>query len=1105
MGMKLSSGITRRVSAAVLLLLAATSASADDIDIYAGGSNNTAAEPVVMFLMDNSPNWSKNDQKVTDTTGAVAASGVVEAQAIQVVLAPQNGQGPAIKAGVAMLTNSSLKATGGGSIQSGGYIRFGARDMQTSANYTALNTLLGWYSSGNNITNSAEKLASQSDKNESAAFYELYKYYQGLAPFAGTQSSASKSQPSNQFVDISGNTDNNTIGGYTASGLGLTSGFAIQGGNYQNPLAGNSCAKGYIIYIANNANYNFQTGSQQFESGGASAGAALPAHVDDSWADEWAKYNLQNGIVTYVIDVFKQNQDVSYSTSLNAIATAGGGQYYQVGNEADLILVLKKILAQIQSVNSTFASASLPVNTTNRTQDLNQVFIGSFRPESTSAPRWKGNLKEYQIISTLGILNLGDSLGNNALSPTTGYIADCAVSYWTTDTSSVSPPSTAEAYWLSVPDSTAQNGQQPVTKSQCVTAPTPSSPGLPAGMTAPSLYSDWPDGPAVEKGGAAEVIRKGNNPPTTQTSPTFKVNRSVMTLSGSTLSAVTTTNTGLSATVLSWVTGSDNDASVLSPGPEKPGNATASPYNTRPSLHGDVIHSRPQPINYGGSNGTAIFYGSNDGMYRAINATTGAEMWSFIAPEFFNAANSLNNYSKFQRLYDNSPQVYTPGLPSGITPTPTVKDYFFDGNTGVYQSDDNSQVYIFPSMRRGGRMVYALNVTNPASPTYMWKFGCPDAADDSGCTTGSTAIGQTWSTPTTAFVRGYSTTQPILIMGGGYDVCEDANTPNVSCSSPKGALIYILDATTGNILKTFTTTRSVAADPALATVHSDGYVDYAYFADTGGNIYRLDFSNTSGVSQNANGWTFHRIAYTTGGGRKFLFAPTILPTTTSAGTPQAAFVALGSGDREHPLISEYPYTTPITNRFYVLLDDLTTQTRAVVNLDDTTTSDTFYMGDYSNNNCSTSAACAALQVVPNSSATTPLQVGWFINLAAGRGEQTVTSSLVIGGDVAFSTNRPIPASQSSCTSTLGEARGYNLSLFSGGGALNGGNRSGTFLQGGLPASPTLFTTTVNGQLVTGTIGVKTDTCSSAQCPGKPQVTISPKRRIVYWHLSGDNK
>src|SRR3546814_11922794 len=75
------------------------------------------------------------------------------------------------------------------------------------------------------------------------------------------------------------------------------------------------------------------------------------------------------------------------------------------------------------------------------------------------------------------------------------------------------------------------------------------------------------------------------------------------------------------------------------------------------------------------------------------------------------------------------------------------KDYVFDGSTGVYQNADNSSVMIFPTMRRGGRKVYAFNVTNPRSPIYSWSKGCPNATNDTGCDTGFSGIGQTWAIP----------------------------------------------------------------------------------------------------------------------------------------------------------------------------------------------------------------------------------------------------------------------------------------------------------------------------------------------------------------------
>ena len=68
--------------------------------------------------------------------------------------------------------------------------------------------------------------------------------------------------------------------------------------------------------------------------------------------------------------------------------------------------------------------------------------------------------------------------------------------------------------------------------------------------------------------------------------------------------------------------------------------------DVRPNVHGDVIHSQPVVINYGGNIGPYVFYGSNDGMFHAIKggvveksvsngSKDGEEAWAFTAPEQF--------------------------------------------------------------------------------------------------------------------------------------------------------------------------------------------------------------------------------------------------------------------------------------------------------------------------------------------------------------------------------------------------------------------------------------------------------------------------------------
>jgi Tfp pilus tip-associated adhesin PilY1 len=645
--------------------------------------------------------------------------------------------------------------------------------------------------------------------------------------------------------------------------------------------------------------------------------------------------------------------------------------------------------------------------------------------------------------------------GNPALNPITGFVTPCATSFWSFDSG---------MYWSNVSVS-------PDAAGACST-------------TLFNKYSDAPDGPQVEKGAVAEILRQGN---VASTAPhTQVVNRNMYTVgSANTLVSFDTTNTGLPADLVRFIRGEDvND--------EKGTGATTT---TRPSIHGDVVHSRPLPVNYGSLTGVTVYYGANDGTLRAVNADTGVERWSLVAPEF---------YTRLARLQSNSPRVSYPNLPAGITPTPTPKDYFFDGSTGLYQNADSSKVWIFPSMRRGGRMVYALDVSSPDSPVFKWKAGCPNLNDNTGCTTGMESIGQTWSMPSVGFIKGYSTTAPIVAFGGGYSSCEDDDSAATKCTAgaEQGGAIFILDADTGAVVKSFATSRAVAGDVAMVDVDNDGKPDYLYAADTGGNLYRVDFIDdwSTKVALAPANWKFRTVAKTTGGGRKFLFAPSVLP------TKGFVYVAIGSGDREHPLYANYPYTGSVVNRFYVYKDSLSLKT-GTYNLDTDLADRTL------ENNCDAPKALPTNELL-----------GWHVDLNRnGTGEQVVTSALIVTGMVTFSTNRPIPPAAGTCSTTLGEARGYWLNLLNGSGAINvagtcGGSRSAPFVGGGLPPSPVLAVSVpVSGKAMTVTIGAidknsganaaigsnvadQTTATGSQLAPGRVHPLISAKRKRSYTYV-----
>jgi len=1088
---------------------------ADDIDIFAGQSGGSGDAPNVMILIDNSPNWSRASQHWPDA----ATQGQAEVQAITQVLQYLTGQGLDINVGLAMLSSNS-----GGNGSGGGFIRFGDRNMLVSANNTALQNILSEI--GNNINSPGEKLSGMSSKDETAGLYEVYKYFSGLAPYSGGAAA-------NPRVDIAGNLGGGPAGsgGYTAYAQGLTSGWALgSNGLYQSPISsGKPCAANYIIYIANNANGSASTGPYEnvYEPSVVPALTALPAAPSgsgDTWTDEWTRFFYQSGavvpsgnnngsITTYILDAYNAQQNASYSASLQAAARQGGGRYFQVSSQAAIYSALVTIFDQIQAVNSTFASASLPVNATNRAQDKNQVYIPMFRPDNKMQPRWMGNLKQFQLISVTGSIELGDSQGQPAVNLLTGFLGSCAQSFWTSD--STDTAHYPNGYWNFAPSQNAQGNWNNMAETAFAKGTCPTS--------TLGKYNDLPDGPIVEKGGVSEAIRKGNNPPTTSSSPTWSPSqRNVLTTNAvggvfgsTTLVPFNTVNTALPPALVNWILGQD----VQDENGNGNGSDGVTSTESRPSLHGDEIHSRPLPVDYG-SGGTRVFYGSNDGMLRAVDGATGKELWAFVPPEFYNpaptayVASPLTSPTGLQRLmWSNmtdangnqiSPIISFPGTPSGVTPTPLSKNYYYDGTSGLYEGAVNAQgvpsaVWIYPTMRRGGRMLYALDVTNASSPAVLWKFGCPHLGNDLNCVpalgTNATSMGQTWSTPAvTARVLGYGS--PVVIVGAGYDSCEDANTPTPTCTSPKGAGVFVLNAQTGAQLAFFSTTRSVAADVALISVTTPGVVDHAYAVDTGGNVYRLDFN------ANQSSWAMNRIAYTNGSGRKFLFAPALL-----AAPGNQVYVALGSGDREHPLQSQYPYAN-VVNRFYVFKDNLAST--SALNLDDTTKMMDFSYSpsDPGPGGLTNGTSCSTVGILPTSTMS-----GWFMNLTQnGQGEQTVTAAIIAAGMVAFSTNRPIPQAAGTCATVLGAAYGYWTNLFNASGGISatgqacGGLRDVPFVGGGLPPSPVIAQVPVNGQVVTAVIGAAqlSGGTSCGICAQQVSPAIVPERKTIFWKSSGEN-
>jgi type IV pilus assembly protein PilY1 len=564
-----------------------------------------------------------------------------------------------------------------------------------------------------------------------------------------------------------------------------------------------------------------------------------------------------------------------------------------------------------------------------------------FRPDELSRPRWVGNLKQYKFSynSSSQQVTLVDAAGSGVVNPTTGFIVPDAKSIWT----SSSPYSD---FWKNK-----------------TWANEPNIGGA----------SDYPDGQLVEKGGVAQKLRsayissQASRTIYTCTSCSNSLTAFDTNLGPSVFGLTTTTDRD---SLVNWVRGRDNLGDEFGPGTVTPtAGGAAVTANVRPTIHGDVVHSSPAIINYGGSTGSVAFYGANDGLFRAVNAnvsgtSAGMELWAFVPEEML---------PRLSRLRNNDPIIKFASTNTTAFPTATRREWGVDGPVTFYQKlSSPTRAIVYFGLRRGGRGLYAMDVGNPSSPSLLWKFTDTD-------------LGQTWSEPRVTRVANY--TNPVIVMGGGYD----ADAEDLGAAQSMGNKVYIIDALTGALVQKFgNIDRSVPGGVALYDSDGDGRTDRLYFGDLGGNVYRIDLA---GGNAAAWGPTKKIAALGDAAGAKIFYAPAL----TQAGSNVA--IQFGTGDREKPLQS-----TGTMNRFFTVYDKGQTSAIGLSDL--------------------TSMTTAGLSSVPADS------YGCYMTLP-NAGEKVVSGVAYASGFSFFGTNGPAPANAATCTGSMGVARSYAVSAFCG--------------------------------------------------------------------------
>lgn len=226
-------------------------------------------------------------------------------------------------------------------------------------------------------------------------------------------------------------------------------------------------------------------------------------------------------------------------------------------------------------------------------------------------------------------------------------------------------------------------------------------------------------------------------------------------------------------------------------------------FRTRTGLMGAIINSEPVVSR----EDAVVYVASGEGMLHAFDtssANPGRELWAFVPKEVLpNIGETVQRGYSFGTKLDG---------------TPVLGKYSTTGKILV------------AGMGVAGRGYYALDVSNPRVSsanqlTVKWEF--PSAAD-------AAKVGQTLGRP--VIVKSENNGYVVLVTSGYNNAADGPGR------------LWMLNADTGAVLKTFTTTGSTDSGLAHVAAFAEpptGTVRYAYGGDLLGKVWRFDLSDPS--------------------------------------------------------------------------------------------------------------------------------------------------------------------------------------------------------------------------------------------------------------------
>ncbi len=194
-----------------------------------------------------------------------------------------------------------------------------------------------------------------------------------------------------------------------------------------------------------------------------------------------------------------------------------------------------------------------------------------------------------------------------------------------------------------------------------------------------------------------------------------------------------------------------------------------------------------------------IYVGSNSGMMHAFLAETGEELWAYIPSEHLSklddiaATNYCHSYS--------------------VNGTPRVSDVYVGGQW---------KTVLLGGMKQGGNDYFALDVTDPRNPNFLWENDISE-------------VSESWAQTDVARIKYLDAF--VGLAGSGPDDAGEAYM--VAFNMEDGTLVE------SDLLSTTAGVTNMATACTSIDLNFDGWDDVMYMSDLAGHLWRYDLTGNS--------------------------------------------------------------------------------------------------------------------------------------------------------------------------------------------------------------------------------------------------------------------